>query len=282
MWVELRLSGLPRSALHDTSDLLFDLGAAGLREDWMPGAAPPPAQPWDAPRPDPEPDPLVLTAWFEDPDQERIRMATRDLPAECHWAPLEDVDWSAIGQQGFEPVRISDRLVVAAPWNAPPGALLIEPGIGFGTGHHTTTRQALRAVDQLSEAPHHTMLDIGCGSGVLALAAARFGLVAHGVDIEPEAVERARAHAVLNGLDVAFDTTPVNRLSTPHDLVVANLHAEAVAHLAADLRRLTSHTLVVAGILAEKESGVHAALAPLVLRHREHEGDWVCLWFRHP
>lgn len=281
-WSELELFGLPRADLDATSSRLFELGAAGLQEEHLPGEAPPPRQPWDTgPRPPPS-ERLILRAWFEDADTASIEDALASVRAERRWHPVEDVDWETRWRVGFEPVRISDRLTVAPPWDAPPGALIIEPGQGFGSGSHPTTRQALAAVDALADEVS-TLLDVGCGSGILALAGAMLGLRASGVDVEDTAVADTLANARRNGLSVEASTTPVHRLQTPADLVVANLHAELVVRLHRELVRLTGRWLVVAGILADREAQVREALDPrLSLVHREQDGEWVCLRYEAP
>lgn len=279
-WVALELPGLPRTQLKAVSERLFALGASGLQEDDLPGQAPPPRQPWDkGPRPKPPPA-LLLRAWFEEPDRPAIEAALADLGLPLRWEDVEEVDWEARWRESFKPLRISDRLTVAPPWDAPAGAVLIEPGQGFGSGEHPTTQQALHALDALADGCE-TALDVGSGSGILALAAAHLGLQVRGVDVEESAVRDAQANAARNGLEVPFSTTPVARLTDPADLVLANLHAELIVALAADLVRLTGRWLVLAGILEDRERLVRERLDPeLTLAHREQDGEWVSLRYR--
>lgn len=279
-WVALELVGVPRADLDDLSDRLFALGASGLQEDHLPGEAPPVRQPWDT---GPEPRPparVLLRAWFEDPDRAAVEAAVGRAAPELRWEEVVEVDWEAEWRASVRPLVVSPRLVVAPPWDAPEGAVLIEPGQGFGSGEHPTTRQALTALDQLADEVS-SVLDVGSGSGILALAAARLGLRARGIDVEESAVADARANAVRNGLDVPFSTTPIADLTEPADLVLANLHAELIVKLRADLLRLTGRWLVLAGILADREAPVRAALDPeLELLHREQDGEWVSLRYR--
>jgi ribosomal protein L11 methyltransferase len=279
MWWELRLVGLPRRRLEGTTRALFSLGCAGVQEDHLPGQAPPPRQPWDE---GPEPEPpahLVLVAWFEDPDRSAIDEAVAHLTVDASWAEVPQEDWSTSWQAHFPPVEVTERITIAPPWNAPEGALIIEPGQGFGTGQHPTTRQVLQLLEGI-DAPGATCLDIGCGSGVLALAAARMGMQARGVDIEPEAVADARRNAERNGLQARFDTTPVHELTDAADIVLANLHGELVVRLAEHLVRLMGEHLLVAGVLDDREAMVREALAPLPLVDRRTEGRWVALHYR--
>lgn len=279
-WAALELVGLPRADLDRVSDRLFELGASGLQEDHLPGEAPPVRQPWDTGPPPPPSARVVLRAWFEDPDRPAVEAALAGAAPELRWDEVEEVDWEAEWRASFRPLVISPRLVVAPPWDAPPGAVIIEPGQGFGSGEHPTTRQALAALDALAD-DVSTALDVGSGSGILALAAAHLGLRASGVDVEDSAVADARANAARNGLDVPFSSTPVARLREPADLVLANLHAELIVELRADLLRLAGRWLVLAGILADREHKVRAALDPeLELAHREQDGEWVSLRYR--
>ncbi len=278
-WSELRLVGVPRSSVEDVSARLFALGAAGLQEDWMPGAAPPPLQPWDDGVP-PDPDPVLLRAWFEAPARATIAASLADLDLPLAWEEVEDRDWNESWKAGIGPIAISDTLTIAPPWDAPDGALLIEVGQGFGTGQHPTTLQALRAVEALAPGLG-TALDVGCGSGILALAAARHGLEVEGVDVEAPAIDEARANAERNGLCASFSTRPVHELRGARDLVLANLHAELVERLAPHLVRLCGRWLVVAGILVDREARARAALDPhLELADRVVDGEWVSLRYR--
>lgn len=273
----LRVVGVPRRRLDELSGRLFALGATGLQEDWMEGQAPPPRQPWDPPGPDPEPDPLVVSAWFEDPDRAAIDAVVARYGSVA-WEEVEDVDWEAQSRAGFPPLEVAPGFWLAPPWDAPPGALVIDPGRGFGTGHHPSTRTALRLLLRAPIQPGGTALDVGCGSGVLALAAERLGLRAIGIDVEEPAVRDAEANARLNGLIAQFSTTPLARVPGAFDVVLANLHAELVVALAAELIARTGGALIVAGVLADREPLVHAALGPRLRPvDREVEDEWVAI-----
>lgn len=254
---------------------LFAAGAAGAQEDHLPGEAPVPRQPWDnGPLPAPS-DRVLVRAWFETVGP--MYGAAFD---EGSWKPVADRDWEADGRANFRAEVVSDRITVAPPWDAVPGAIVIDPGIGFGTGGHPTTRAALRAIDRWCDGCH-TMLDVGSGSGVLALAAARLGLRARGVDVEAAAVRQARRAARFNALDASFSLVPVGVLRRRADLVVANLHAELIVELASDLRRLARRRIVLAGVLGDREDRVTACFEDLPLLQREVDGEWICqVWGR--
>jgi len=271
---------VPAGAVSGVSRALFGLGAAGVQEGFRPGEQPEPRQPWDTGAPPPLPRIRLLTAWFDHPDTASIQA---DLPAEAsepRWERVLMQDWEEGWKQGFEPITIAPDLVVAPPWQAPPGALLIEPGQGFGTGQHESTRGALSLMEPVLPGLQ-TCLDVGCGSGVLALLAARHGLRVHGIDIEESAVRNAHANAALNGLDGTFDTTPVHQITGRWDLVAGNLHAELLVRLAPDLLRLTGTWFVAAGILADREHLVREVFdRELVLDDRLTDGAWVALRYR--
>lgn len=276
--VALVVSGVPRAAVDRVSGLLFGAGAAGLQEDWLPGEAPRPRQPWDQGPADPEPDRVVLRAWFDARDE-----AIEALVAawgSTRWEEVEDRDWDAEWRKSFGPVPVADGWVIAPPWDAPPGALIIEPGQGFGTGLHPSTRMALRLM--LAVDPPGTALDVGCGSGVLALAAARRGFRATGIDVEASAVRDADHNAALNGLTASFSTTPLADVPGVWDLVLANLHAELLVDLRDALVARTGRALVTAGVLADRADRVRAALSPaLVEVASEQDEEWVAMrWVR--
>jgi len=276
-WRELMLSPVRRSELDALTTALFAMDCAGTQEDHV-GQAPEPPQPWDELPMVAPPDPLTLKAWFDGVDEKRLTRQIRAIfGGTLTFTDVPDTDWSTSWQVHHERFQVGD-LVVAPPWDASPGALIIEPGRGFGTGAHPTTRAALHAVEALAPSARRA-LDVGCGSGILALAAARHGVEVLGIDIEEAAITAAREHAALNGLRATFETTPIAAIQQPADLVLGNLHAELIETLAEDLLRLTSHQLVLAGILVDREHKVRAAI-PLDLVARHADGEWVCLWYR--
>jgi ribosomal protein L11 methyltransferase len=279
------VADVPRGLAERVSDLLFGLGSAGTEERFRPGEAPPPRQPWDTGPPPPAPQRLLVAGWFEDPDPDALVAALlRDLgdnasQVTTRWELAPDTDWEEAWKRSFPVLPVSPRLTIAPPWEKVGGAVIIEPGQGFGTGHHPTTLACLRQIDALAD-DARTLLDVGSGSGILAIAGARLGLDATGIDVDPVAVRDAEQNAARNGVTVAFSTTPVEQ-AAPADLVVANLHAEVLTKLADPIVAATKRWLVMAGILADREPLVRAAYgARLDLAHREQDGEWVCLRWR--
>lgn len=282
-WRCLRLDHLPRRSLGRTTARLQALGTAGVEERPATGDTVVVRQPWDT-GPVPPPMPKVqLVAWFEDPNEEALLRRLGALPAGVVplWEDVQEEDWESSWKAGFEPLQVSPRLLIAPPWDPREGALIIEPGQGFGTGQHPTTQQALRALDRLT-GEGGTALDVGCGSGILALAAHRLGLQVWGIDNDPTAVIDALAQAALNGVtDARFDTTPVEEVEGVWDLVLANLFAETLVTMAPELIRLTGRHLILAGILVDREALVREVYDPLLGEpERDADESWVSLVYR--
>ena len=268
MTVEVQVANLQRRLLDAVTGTMFAHGATGVQEDWMPDAEPAFVQPWED-RQDPVPDPVFLRAWFDDLDQpalllELMAFGIDDVTVRT----VEPTDWQAMAEEKHEPVVISERLVVAPPWNAPEGALIIEPGLGFGTGAHPTTRLALERLDALSDT-HRTLLDVGTGSGILALAAAQLGLEATAIDNDVDAIADARRQRARSGLAVDLTTTPIADVDGRFDLVLANLNGPLLVRLADEICAKVGRTLFLTGILPEHEAGVEEAF-----RAMRQDGRW--------
>jgi ribosomal protein L11 methyltransferase len=286
-WRALVVDDVPRRRFGGLSAALFGMGAAGVQEEPNRGAPPTLRQPWEEHLPPPPPPELVrLRAWFEgDPPAAAERAAQRSAPgAPRWWEDVVEEDWETSWQASFPVLRVSERIVVAPPWDPVPGALIIEPGQGFGTGQHATTRQALTLLDPLLDDPSlGSALDVGMGSGILALIAARAGWRACGVDVDPVAVVDADANAARNGLSADFSTTPIEAVPGDWDVVLANLFAETLVELVEPIVRRAARHLILAGILADREPAVRAAYdarwgEPL----RVQDGEWVALHYRAP
>jgi ribosomal protein L11 methyltransferase len=196
------------------------------------------------------------------------------------------------------PMWVDDALVIVPAWQADPRlagagdpttaavAVAIEPGGAFGLGDHPTTLLSVRAARRhLHDAGE--VLDVGCGTGVIAVVAAVTGGVpVRAVDVASAAVEATRDNAERNGVAdlVEADTTPLGDLDGCFDLVVANILAPTLIALAADLRRLTAAggRLVVSGILADRHDHVLAALAPMLVERTDTLDGWAAVTLRHP
>jgi ribosomal protein L11 methyltransferase len=205
-------------------------------------------------------------------------------------------DWSTSWKVIFKPLRIGRRLLIVPSWEqveAGPDdiVLSLDPGMAFGTGGHETTRLCLERLEAVLlsrlSAPPASVLDLGTGSGILAMAAARLGAGrVRAVDIDPEAVEVARENIAINGLTerIECSTTPLETLDGPFDVILANILAEELVRLAPQLtaRLACGGVLILSGILAEKEAFVRGGFAaqPLAYLETARQGEWVAMLYR--
>ena len=219
-----------------------------------------------------------------------IDAADIQLPGKWPWRFVEVDETVAESWRKFAtPTWVAPDLVVRpawVPWNAPPGVtvLHIEPGATFGMGDHPTTVLSLRAIRRLIR-PDCTVLDVGCGSGVLAIGALVFGAAsAVAIDIAYAAVAVTRTNAAANGVAerLTASTTDLADLDGSYDVVVANILAPTLVALAPDLKRLLSPggTLVISGVLSEAHAHVLAALLPLQVITTDELDCWAAVSLR--
>jgi ribosomal protein L11 methyltransferase len=180
---------------------------------------------------------------------------------------LADRDWVLASREQFRPIRISPRLWIVPSWHTPPDPtainLLLDPGLAFGTGSHPTTRLCLQWLER-EVRTGVSVVDYGCGSGILAIAALKFGAArADGIDIDERALLAARGNALHNRVDASFHSA-AGAIRKPADIVVANILARPLIVLAPLLAQLTviGGRLAVAGVLDEQAAEVRAAYAP--------------------
>jgi ribosomal protein L11 methyltransferase len=274
---------LPADAADACTALLFERGAAGVEEREaglvpMPGAR----QPGSGR--------VLLVAFFEDGEAARQAAAELDVPAEL--AEIPDRDWGEEWKKGLGPITVG-RLFLRPSWveAAPPAGaaeVVLDPGMAFGTGTHATTSLCLGAIDDfLARRPGASVLDVGTGSGLLAIAARKLG--AGGVaanDNDPVAVAVAAENAGRNGAALELTGAPPEAIPGVFDLVVANILANVLVELAPVLARKTAPggELVLAGVLVPQEEEVRLpflaqGLLPLP---GERRGEWSLLRFRRP
>ena len=216
---------------------------------------------------------------------ERPLMAVAGSDAALGIDAVADQDWELSGRTSFAPVQISDRLWICPPWNPLPDSanqiqVTITPGLAFGTGTHATTQLCLKQIER-HNFEGGKVLDWGCGSGVLAIAALRLGArSATGVDLDPKAMVASRENALINGVADALDLCTPDALSdnAQYDLVVANILAGTIMELADTLERhLKPHgILILSGILSAQVARVRASFAQYNLTSTYRE-EWACL-----
>ncbi len=215
---------------------------------------------------------------------------------------LKEEDWANSWKKHFKPSRIGRRIVIKPTWEdyePDNGDILIEidPGMAFGTGTHPTSRLCLETLERIffRESPFvasgthlpFEVLDVGTGSGILAIAALKFGARrAVAIDIDPKAVSVARDNLELNRVNscATVSTAPLNEVAGQFSVVVANILAEELIRMASELvgKMREGAFLVLSGILVEKERSVLEGFAsfPLLLVETVRQGEWSCITFR--
>lgn len=204
---------------------------------------------------------------------------------ECR-TTIADTDWVLATQSQFPPTRISDRLWIVPTWHEPPDpdavVVRLDPGVAFGTGTHPTTRLCLRWLDA-SLRKGATVLDYGCGSGILAIAAAKLGASrVVGSDIDPQALQAARANSEANAIRADYTEPDLLRAGT-WDVVLANILSNPLMVLAPALlaRVAPGGALVLSGVLERQADQVieayRAADAGVPLSVWAADDGWVCL-----
>jgi ribosomal protein L11 methyltransferase len=210
---------------------------------------------------------------------------------------VHEADWAEAWKAHFPVLRVGRRIVIKPTWRdhvpAPGDVVLdLDPGMAFGTGLHPTTRLCLAATEAVAERgllDGTRVLDVGCGSGILAIAAVGLGAASvTGLDTDPIAVEATTANAARNGLQrrIVARAGSLPSGDAPHDLLLANLIASVLITLAGSLRDelRPRGTLLASGIFEDREADVRAAFeaAGLYVTERWIEGEWVALEVARP
>ncbi len=229
---------------------------------------------------------LALTALLQ-------QLADSGAPAYTpvfNWEREGEGDWVTAWQAHFTPIQVGDRLIVLPEWEDDPQgriAVRIRPGRGFGTGGHGTTATCMERIEaHLASTPNATVLDVGTGSGILAIAAKKLGAAAvTGFDNDPDAVENARQNAALNQTDITLFTGTVDTVQEHYDLVLANLLAHVIVELMPELARVTAPhgRLILSGILNEQVDRIDTALTAhrMTAVNYTSRGMWMTVEARH-
>lgn len=285
-WLQVRLAIQPQQA-PQWEDTLLELGAVSVT--FMDGEDQPIYEP------DLGTTPLWshthLLALFEDdvdPEalQQHIQLLGGDNTPELHIEPLEDQDWERSWMDNFHPMRFGQRLWIVPSWHAAPEPdavnLLLDPGLAFGTGTHPTTALCLEWLDsQALEGCN--VLDFGCGSGILAIAAKLLGAKQLTcTDIDTQALEATRDNANRNNIaaDDLLLYLPEDMPVGQFDVVVANILAGPLVELAPKLIQYTQvgGRIALSGILAEQAQEVRDAYsAAFALAPTAEKDGWVCI-----
>jgi ribosomal protein L11 methyltransferase len=264
---------------EQASSELWDLGAQGIEErDGSTLIAAGPAG-------------LTLVASFADVESAQ---AAIDALGERWPASLQFVEgdaWRDAYKAYFKPTRVGTRLVVRPSWEpfAPEAndvVLTLDPGRAFGTGTHESTRLALALAERYLQ-PGQPLLDVGCGSGILSIAALLLGAGrARAIDLDPDAIPVAQENAQLNGVGARLlaDASPLSAIAERYPLVLANIESRVLVPLAAELaaRLAPGGTLILSGLLAHERDTLLAAYPRLALLEAPVLGDWIALALRAP
>lgn len=226
--------------------------------------------------------------------EESIRRAVDQLDPGWAWRTADVVTPVETWREHVGPTWYGKTGVVVPQWQADelaanPDVLvtLIEPASSFGLGNHPTTRLSLGTLtDYLADHDASSVLDVGCGSGVLGIVAAQRGVATvRATDISGGAVEATIANAQLNGVrgNIEVDMAELATISGPYDVVVANILAPVLVSMAADLHRLTAvdGALIISGILGDDHQHVLDALAPMQVEHATIDAGWASIRLAH-
>ncbi len=293
-WIELRFE-LPAAAFDDLIERLTDLGFTGfVEQDRMTRAVESTDEQLEPVIPTDDDVPDSLLAYlpadsFTDELRKSVERVADDFEAEGFTERrFVEEDWNASWEATVRPVEIGERLVIAPSWHPYRGsgriAIEIDPKMAFGTGYHETTRLVMRHLEQLVR-PGQRVLDVGAGTGVLAIAALKLGAAtAVGTDNDGWALDNARENAARNGVADRFEVSGAELNTLPaagFDLVLANIQRDVLLGMMPDLRaRLAPDaTLVLSGLLAGQRDDLVRSLTDngLTLAAHSAEGDWIAL-----
>jgi ribosomal protein L11 methyltransferase len=239
---------------------------------------------------------LKVTGYFDRvPDREQIRrelfeaLRIYELPSssvrDMNVREVEQRDWLEEWKENWQPVEVG-RFIVAPPWSEIDDrhdrcVIRIEPGMAFGTGTHETTRLCLAAMQSYFEGG--SFLDVGTGTGILAIAAAACapGVHVEAFDIDEDAIQIARENAAANGVAerISFHAGSIDEQTSSADFICANLTAEVIAKLLPTLVALSCGRLVLSGVLETQTDEIVERLAQLAITDVEirRDGEWVAI-----
>jgi ribosomal protein L11 methyltransferase len=280
-WLEISIEIDP--VAHDAlSAFLFDLGCEGIAVE-------------DAPN-------QVFNAYFPLKKNwqgiqnkiDRFLQELADIFPQVHspkliLSKIEDQDWNRQWREFFHPDRVTKRLTVLPAWESIPKhveghVIRIEPGLAFGTGQHPTSRMCLEAMEEVSLPGSWTMLDVGTGSGILAIYGAMLGASRiMALDVDPEAIRSAEGNIRLNRIAGAIElsSTPLEKLKGRFSLLTANLTLGVILQLLPHFAHLVEPGgwLILSGLLTDQAVDVQDYLPPHGFSEYKtlHQSEWVCI-----
>jgi ribosomal protein L11 methyltransferase len=298
-WVEITVAVHPDEA-DAVANFLIELGSNGIVEE---GPAPGPARAQQQ-------DCLLKAYLLKDADtahrinslKNYVQSLRGTEPGQAHREPavtiseIEDQDWNEKWKSFFQPVKVTETIVIKPSWRKywkKGNEIVIEldPGMAFGTGTHSSTRLCLKQIEErataCSGADESSLLDVGTGSGILAIAAAILGIKqVMGIDIDVQAVECAKKNAAINKVAdrVLFESTPLYKIPGSFSIVVANILPQTLIDMKDDLTRHLAPLgyLILSGIIRERARYVIDAFSrELSFKKETREEEWSCLVFQN-
>ena len=299
-WNEIKITFQGRNpgvAVELISDLFYDLGVKGVivddprlepEEGWAPDALPQPEQP-------------AVTGYLPDSgesatqcrqlEQALVELAEREqLGYSIAYRTVDEEDWAESWKEFFWPQEITRRIVVKPTWRdytPRPGQLVIDidPGMAFGTGTHPTTALCMAMLETYIT-PGVSVLDVGTGSGILLIEAAKLG-AAHlaGIDLDPDAIHIARQNLVINAVPkqqyILQSGHLLSMVDATYDIVVSNILAEVIIELLDQVNRVLKPggIFICSGIIEAFQSGVLKKMAAcgFTILDVQKQGDWVAI-----
>lgn len=304
-WIETRVvfeSENTGPATELITHIFYELGVKGVVIETPENEA---AGTWaeDAP---PRADDYAVSGYFPKNDQteDNLRILEEELSRleqenhiRCRIScrEIDEKDWAESWKAYFRPERISEKIVVKPSWRdyTPKQddiVIEIDPGMAFGTGTHPTTSLCVRMIEKYLQ-PGDTLLDVGCGSGILMLAAAKLGAgMVHGTDNDPMAVEIAEKNLLLNHIDAdkfsAFESNLIKDVHQPYDMVVSNILANVIMELLEEVKRVFRQKgiIICSGFTIDSKKKVEKRMEEegFVLLDSEANEDWAVLVGRLP
>ena len=203
------------------------------------------------------------------------------IELECEQQKLKNSDWVELYQKSINPLAI-DKFYIHPTWDEPNPNLInivIDPALAFGTGHHPTTASSLRAISRYVK-KNDTLIDVGCGSGILGIGAIKLGAIVDACDTDPVSVENSTVNANMN--EVEFSKIWEGSCSvtnTKYNVIVANIVADVLTFIAKDLKNALEEDgiLILSGILDKYEAKVLAFYKDCEIVERIAEDEWVTL-----
>ena len=297
-WLELSIKS-PPEFVEPLSHIFYKYGEGGVSVEYPAEFNP------DEGEVAPVPDFLTIKTYLRfdetlDHRRANIEIGVKLVAHVCEIEPLverkvEEEDWESNWKEYFHPITIGKKLVICPTWSTSDcypqrSVVMLDPGMAFGTGHHPTTRMCLELLEEIIQG-EEKVLDIGCGSGILSIAAVQLGAeFSRGIEIHENAVDVARENCVSNNvddkIDIVLGTLDEHKFNECYDVAVANISSKVIVDLIQSLvgSIKVGGALILSGILSESFANIERAVSGVDVRIEDvkRDGDWVAiLAFKH-